>query len=97
MFANNHYAGHGPATIRELDLVITMDTAVAHLAGALGRPVWNLLAFSPFWLYGHAGETTPWHPSMRLVRQPRPGDWDAAMETVAEGLAALAASKGARP
>ena len=85
------------ATIRELDLVITMDTAVAHLAGALGRPVWNLLAFSPFWLYGHAGETTPWHPSMRLVRQPRPGDWDAAMQTVAEGLAALAASKGARP
>ena len=85
------------ATIGELDLVVTMDTAVAHLAGALGRPVWNLLAYSPFWLYGHAGETTPWHPSMRLVRQPAPGDWDAPMATVALGISDLAARKGARP
>ena len=83
--------------MRELDLVATMDTAVAHLAAALGRPVWNLLAFAPFWLYGHAGETTPWHPTMRLIRQPAPGDWDAPMEIVARDLAALAARKGARP
>jgi len=85
------------ATMRELDLVATMDTAVAHLAAAQGRPVWNLLAFAPFWLYGHAGETTPWHPTMRLIRQPAPGDWDAPMEIVARDLAALAARKGARP
>lgn len=82
------------ATILELDLVVTMDTAVAHLAGALGKPVWNLLAFSPFWLYGHEGETTPWHPSMRLLRQARPGDWDGLLARVAAALAARVAGAG---
>lgn len=76
------------ATILEMDLVITMDTAVAHLAGVLGKPVWNLLAFAPFWLYGPEGTTTPWHPSMRLIRQARPGDWDGVFAAVAAGLEA---------
>lgn len=79
------------ATILEMDLVITMDTAVAHLAGALGKPVWNLLAYAPFWLYGPSGAGTPWHPSMRLIRQARPGDWDGVFAEVAAGLAVEAA------
>ncbi len=64
------------AVIRRLDLVIMTDSSVAHLCGVLGRPVWNLLNFVPYWLYGEAGEATPWYPSMRLFRQPRPADWD---------------------
>ncbi|MEC9434102.1 MAG: glycosyltransferase family 9 protein [Pseudomonadota bacterium] len=79
------------ATILEMDLVITMDTAVAHLAGALGKPVWNLLAFSPFWLYGPEGARTDWHPSMRLIRQRRPGDWDGVFAEVADRLGREAA------
>ncbi|MEM8790890.1 MAG: tetratricopeptide repeat-containing glycosyltransferase family protein [Pseudomonadota bacterium] len=62
------------ALIEEMDLMITTDTAVVHIAGSLGKPIWNLLAHEGFWLYG-SGETTPWYPSMRLFRQTSPGDW----------------------
>lgn len=64
------------AMIRELDLVISVDSAAAHLSASLGVETWNLLAFAPYWIYGEQGDTTPWHPSMRLVRQTAPGDWD---------------------
>lgn len=83
------------AAIQALDLVIMTDSAVAHLAGSLGTPVWNLLSFVPYWLYGLAGETTPWYPAMRLIRQPRPGDWDSVFERVAEDLAQAAEAKRA--
>lgn len=63
------------AIIDEMDLMITTDTAVVHVAGSMGRPVWNLLAHEGFWLYG-AGETTPWYPGMRLFRQREVGNWD---------------------
>ncbi|MGH9794536.1 MAG: tetratricopeptide repeat protein [Candidatus Acidiferrales bacterium] len=67
-----------------LDLVITVDSAPAHLAGALGREVWTLLASECDWRWGLEGETTPWYPAMRLVRQSKPGDWSSAIqETVA--------------
>jgi len=60
----------------QLDLIITVDTSVAHLAGALGRPVWTLLAHTPDWRWGVTGADCPWYPTMRLFRQPRWGDWE---------------------
>ncbi|HVS15240.1 MAG TPA: tetratricopeptide repeat protein [Thermoanaerobaculia bacterium] len=78
-----------------LDLVITVDTAVAHLAGALGRPVWTLLTHATDWRYPPEGETTPWYPTMRLFRQPRPGDWEGAIAAAGAALAEWAA-EGAR-
>lgn len=83
------------AAIEQLDLVIMTDSAVAHLTGTLGRPIWNLLSYSPYWLYGAQGETTPWYPSMRLYRQPAPGDWDSVFARVREDLEAAAAAKRA--
>ena len=58
--------------IDQLDLVISVDTSVAHVAGALGKPVWTLLSYVPDWRWWLDGETTPWYPTMRLFRQERP-------------------------
>lgn len=63
------------AAVSLLDLVITVDTSVAHLAGALGRPVWTLLPFAPDWRWLLQREDTPWYPTMRLIRQERLGEW----------------------
>ena len=63
------------ALISQLDLVITVDTAVAHLAAALGKPVWVLLSFSHDWRWLRHRSDSPWYPTARLFRQPRPGDW----------------------
>jgi hypothetical protein len=79
------------ALLTHLDLVLTIDTSMAHLAGALGRPVWNLLSHRPDWRWLKEGEATPWYPTMRLVRQRRPGDWAELVERVAAELAELAA------
>ncbi|HEY4076071.1 MAG TPA: tetratricopeptide repeat-containing glycosyltransferase family protein [Rhizomicrobium sp.] len=64
------------ALMQSLDLVITSDTAVAHLAGALGRPVWVALQYVPEWRWLLNREDSPWYPSMSLVRQTKAGDWD---------------------
>lgn len=69
-----------------MDLVITVDTSVAHLAGALGRPVSILLAFNPDWRWLTGRADSPWYPSARLFRQPKPGDW---ASLIAEVKAAL--------
>jgi len=62
------------AIIEQMDLLITTDTAVVHIAGTLGKPVWNLLSREGYWLYG-TGDATAWYPSMRLYRQSAQGDW----------------------
>ena len=74
------------ALIAQLDLVITVDTAVAHLAGALGKPTWTLLSRSAEWRWG-LEDSTPWYPSMRLFRQSGPGEWGMVMQTIAKELA----------
>ena len=71
------------ALIANLDLVISVDTAVVHLAGALGKPVWTLLRFAAQWLWMLDREDSPWYPTMRLFRQPSIGDWDSVVRQVA--------------
>ncbi len=74
------------ALVGRLDLVITVDTAVAHLAGALGAPVWTLLSHTPDWRWLLERSDSPWYPTMRLFRQPAWGDWRSVMEDVAAEL-----------
>ncbi|EDY18434.1 TPR repeat protein [Chthoniobacter flavus Ellin428] len=78
----------------ELDLIITVDTAVAHLAGAMGKRVWTLLPFVPDWRWGLHGDTTPWYPTMRLFRQKSAGDWEEVIERVRAELQAWASEGG---
>ena len=75
------------ALIAQLDLVITIDTAVAHLAGALGKETWLLVPFAPDWRWGLQQEDCPWYPSMRLFRQQESGDWEPVVRDVALALA----------
>jgi tetratricopeptide (TPR) repeat protein len=74
------------ALVSQLDLVITVDTSIAHLAGALAKPTWALLPFAPDWRWQTRRTDSPWYPTARLFRQPRPGDWHAVVRDV---LAAL--------
>ncbi len=77
------------AVMELLDLVISSDTSVAHLAGALGRPVWTVLAASPEWRWGLERSDSPWYPTMRLFRQTTEGDWGPVMTTLVEALRKL--------
>jgi hypothetical protein len=81
-----------------LNLVISVDTAVAHLAGALARPVWLLTPFVPEWRWMLDRADSPWYPTMRLFRQAAPGDWAELMARVAAALDdMLDGMTGARP
>ena len=74
------------ALIQNLDLVITVDTAVAHLAGTLGKPVWVMLPFAPDWCWMLQRPDTPWYPSMRLFRQTSRGNWPEVLTAVRKSL-----------
>jgi len=80
------------AIVASLDLVISVDTMIAHLAGTLARPVWTLLPFAADWRWMLDRRDTPWYPSMRLFRQPRRGDWETVVEEVRLELDRLVAS-----
>ncbi|HVT87537.1 MAG TPA: tetratricopeptide repeat protein [Tepidisphaeraceae bacterium] len=77
------------ALVNHLDLVISVDTAMAHLAGAMGKRVWTLLPFVPDWRWLLDRSDSPWYPTMRLFRQPRVGDWPAVIERVISELKCL--------
>jgi hypothetical protein len=82
------------AAIAALDLIVAADTAVAHLAGALGRPVWLMLPHVPDWRWLLRREDSPWYPTARLFRQERPGDWAGVVGRIAAEIEAFAASAG---
>ena len=74
------------ATMQAMDLIITSDTATAHIAGSLGVPTWTVLHWDPFWVWTHKGETTPWYPNMKLFRQNTPLNWAGVMQDVRDAL-----------
>jgi len=80
------YFADTAAIIDNLDLVISVDTSVAHLAGAMGKPVWTLLAHMPDWRWLLAREDSPWYPTMRLFRQEVAGGWDSVFAEVMRAL-----------
>jgi len=74
------------ALVGALDLVLSVDTALVHLSGALGKATWVMVPYSPEWRYGFAGDSMPWYPSVRIVRQPSYQDWDSVISRVAQNL-----------
>jgi len=80
------------ADISHMDLMITVDTMVAHLAGALGRPIWVMLPFNADWLWTSQREDSAWYPTMRLFRQRSPGCWGPVVGRVVEELRKLPAA-----
>jgi hypothetical protein len=81
------------ALMQQLDLIITVDTAAAHLAGALGRPVWTMLCHTPDWRWLLDRDDSPWYPTMRLFRQPRWGDWTGVVSAVRAEVGKLLESR----
>jgi ketosteroid isomerase-like protein len=81
-----HDFGDTAALIEAMDLVISIDTAVAHLAGALAKPVWIMLAFNPDWRWMVGQDDSPWYPTARLFRQTAAGDWRGVVGAIAESL-----------
>ncbi len=90
--ARNDFDGTA-ALVDALDLVVSVDTSLAHLAGALGRPTWVMLPFASDWRWQQERTDSPWYPTVRLFRQPRAADWHAVVAHVGSELAALAAGR----
>jgi tetratricopeptide (TPR) repeat protein len=85
------------AAIQNLDLVVTVDTSVAHLAGALGKPVWVLLPFAADWRWMENRDDSPWYPTMRLFRQRMPDDWQEVIDRVQNAMLELVRSQDSQP
>jgi hypothetical protein len=79
--------GETAALIENLDLVVTVDTSVGHLAGALGKPAWILIPKAADWRWLLGREDSPWYPSVRLFRQQKPGEWDEPLQRLRTALA----------
>lgn len=79
--------------IAAMDLVITIDTATANLAGALGAPFWVAVPFIPDWRWGLEGDRTPWYPTAKIYRQPVPADWRIVFQAITEDLAEMIATE----
>ena len=77
--------------------MVSVDSSVAHLSGALGRPVWILLPFTPDWRWMLGRNTTPWYPAARLYRQAKPGDWAEVVTRVKADLPNLVSRSSAPP
>ncbi len=88
--ADLHDFAETAAAIGNLDLIISVDTAVAHLAGSLGRQVWTLISSPPDWRWQINREDSDWYPTMRLFRQSRPGDWSEPIQRAADALRKVA-------
>ena len=84
------------AVMSQLDLVITADTSVAHLAGALGIPVWVVLPYDSDWRWLSDREDSPWYPTMKLFRQRKWGDWDEVFNRINGELGAMIATRESR-
>jgi tetratricopeptide (TPR) repeat protein len=85
------------AAVHNLDLIITADTSMAHLAGAMGKPTWLMLNYLPDWRWMLERTDSPWYPSMRLFRQPAPGDWQSVFEALGRALQAHVQPPSAPP
>lgn len=94
--ADLHDFSDTAALVANLDLVISVDTAVVHLAGALAKPTWVLLPFNPDWRWLRERQDTPWYPAMRLFRQRERGSWTSVFERVAAELAGMHPNKRSR-
>ena len=81
------------AVMKNLDLVLTIDTSIAHLAGALGVPVWNMIIHNSCWRWFRNRTDSPWYPTMRLFRQPQPGDWKSVMQEVIHELEKIVSTR----
>jgi len=93
-FKNDFDESHGSfmdtaAIMQHMDIIITVDTAIAHLAGALGRPVWLLLPYATDWRWINNRTDSPWYPTMHIFKQPAPFDWDSVIEQVNEKLQSI--------
>jgi len=82
------------AIISSLDLVVSVDTSVMHLAAAMGKETWGLLPFVPDWRWGLGSEKSCWYPTLRLFRQPSPGDWKGVFSAVRDVLAEKLGGRG---
>jgi ADP-heptose:LPS heptosyltransferase len=74
------------AIVCQMDLIITVDTAITHLAGAMGKKVFAMIAYNPDWRWGLLGDTTIWYPTVRLFRQKNYGNWESVIQSIVDVL-----------